>query len=180
VTCNGSDPDNDPLTYSYTATGGQITGTGSSVQFDSTGARPGTYTVTANVNDGAEAPQMLPATVEVKEPPQVKQLEAKLALHSIYFPTAMPTVAKPMGGLLPSQAATLDALASDFKQYLNYRQAAHPDPGRARRHSRRQGLQHQTLGAPRRTHQKLFGRTRRPRGSSRNPRVRLRKEHDVG
>jgi outer membrane protein OmpA-like peptidoglycan-associated protein len=37
----------------------------------------------------------------------------------------MPTVAKAMGGLLPSQAATLDALASDFKQYLGYRPAAH-------------------------------------------------------
>src|SRR5260370_14511550 len=53
--------------------------------------------------------------------PQIKQLEAKLALHSIYFPTLQPTVAKPMGGLLPSQAATLDLLASDFKQYLAYR-----------------------------------------------------------
>ncbi|HUE55819.1 MAG TPA: OmpA family protein [Candidatus Udaeobacter sp.] len=125
VTCNGSDPDNDPLTYSYTATGGQITGTGSSVQFDSTGARPGIYTVNCSVNDGRGGAADASGNVEVKEPPQVKQLEAKLALHSIYFPTAMPTVAKPMGGLLPSQAATLDALASDFKQYLGYRPAAH-------------------------------------------------------
>src|SRR6266481_6988557 len=56
---------------------------------------------------------------------QIKQLEAKLALHSIYFPTLQPTVAKPMGGLLPSQAVTLDALASDFIQYLKYRPDAH-------------------------------------------------------
>jgi outer membrane protein OmpA-like peptidoglycan-associated protein len=125
VTCNGSDPDNDPLAYNYTATGGQITGTGSSVQFDSTGARPGTYTVNCTVNDGRGGTADASGNVEVKEPPQVKQLEAKLALHSIYFPTAMPTVAKPMGGLLPSQSATLDALASDFKQYLVYRPAAH-------------------------------------------------------
>jgi outer membrane protein OmpA-like peptidoglycan-associated protein len=125
VTCNGSDPDNDPLTYTYTTAGGQITGTGSSVQFDSTGARPGTYTINCNVNDGRGGSADASGNVEVKEPPQVKQLEAKLALHSIYFPTAMPTAAKPMGGLLPSQAATLDALASDFKQYLAYRSAAH-------------------------------------------------------
>jgi outer membrane protein OmpA-like peptidoglycan-associated protein len=59
--------------------------------------------------------------VEVKEPAQIKQLEAKLALHSIYFPTAQPTMANPMGGLLPSQQVTLDALASDFLQYLKYR-----------------------------------------------------------
>ncbi|PYU67657.1 MAG: hypothetical protein DMG49_18090, partial [Acidobacteria bacterium] len=38
---------------------------------------------------------------------------------------AQPTVAKPTGGLLPSQEATLDTLASDFKQYLTYRPDAH-------------------------------------------------------
>jgi len=121
VTCNGSDPDNDPLTYSYTTTGGQIVGSGSNVQFDSTGLQPGTYTVKCAVNDGRGGAADATGNLEVKEPPQIKQLEAKLALHSIYFPTLQPTVAKPMGGLQPSQAATLDALASDFLQYLKYR-----------------------------------------------------------
>jgi len=125
ITCNGSDPDNDPLTYSYTTSGGQITGSGSSVQFDSTGLAPGTYTVKCVVNDGRGGTADASGNVEVKEPPQIKQLEAKLALHSIYFPTAQPTVAKPNGGLQPSQAATLDALASDFLQYLKYRPDAH-------------------------------------------------------
>jgi outer membrane protein OmpA-like peptidoglycan-associated protein len=125
VTCNGSDPDNDPLTYSYTTTGGQIIGSGSSVQFDSTGLPPGSYTVKCTVNDGRGGTADASGNVEVKEPPQIKQLEAKLALHSIYFPTAQPTVAKPNGGLMPSQAATLDALASDFQQYLKYRPDAH-------------------------------------------------------
>jgi outer membrane protein OmpA-like peptidoglycan-associated protein len=125
VTCNGSDPDNDPLTYSYTTTGGQIVGTGSNVQFDATGLQPGSYTVKCVVNDGRGGAADASGNVEVKEPPQIKQLEAKLALHSIYFPTAQPTVAKPMGGLLPSQEVTLDALASDFKQYLKYRPDAH-------------------------------------------------------
>src|ERR1700719_4341310 len=118
VTCNGSDPDNDPLTYSYTATGGQIVGSGSNVQFDSAGLPPGAYTVKCAVNDGRGGTADASGNVEVKEPPQIKQLEAKLALHSIYFPTLQPTVAKPMGGVLPSQAVTLDALASDFIQYL--------------------------------------------------------------
>jgi outer membrane protein OmpA-like peptidoglycan-associated protein len=125
VTCNGSDPDNDPLTYSYTTTGGQITGTGSNVQFDSTGLQPGSYTVKCTVNDGRGGTADASGNIEVKEPPQVKQLEAKLALHSVYFPTAQPTEAKPNGGLLASQAATLDTLASDYKQYLTYRPAAH-------------------------------------------------------
>ena len=125
VTCNGSDPDNDPLTYSYTTTGGQIVGSGSNVQFDSTGIPPGTYTVKCAVNDGRGGTADASGKLEVKEPPQIKQLEAKLALHSIYFPTAQPTVAKPTGGLLPSQEVTLDTLASDFKQYLTYRPDAH-------------------------------------------------------
>jgi outer membrane protein OmpA-like peptidoglycan-associated protein len=125
VTCNGTDPDNDPLTYSYTTTGGQIAGSGSNVQFDSTGAQPGNYTVKCAVNDGRGGMADASGNVEVKEPPQIKQLEAKLALHSIYFPTALPTVAKPAGGLQPSQAATLDSLASDFLQYLKYRPDAH-------------------------------------------------------
>src|SRR5258705_6178104 len=125
VTCNGSDPDNDPLTYSYTTTGGQIVGSGASVQFDSNGLQPGSYTVNCSVKDGRGASADASGKVEVKEPPQIKQLEARLALHSIYFPTAQPTVAKPNDGLAPSQAATLDTLAADFLQYLKYRPDAH-------------------------------------------------------
>jgi outer membrane protein OmpA-like peptidoglycan-associated protein len=121
VTCNGSDPDNDPLTYSYTTTGGQIVGSGSNVQFDTAGLKPGTYTVKCAVNDGRGGTADASANVEVKEPPQIKQLEAKLALHSIYFPTAQPTVAKSTGGLLASQEVTLDELATNYKQYLTFK-----------------------------------------------------------
>ena len=125
VHVTASDPDNDPLTYSYTSTGGKIVGSGSNVQFDSTGLQPGSYSVKCTVNDGRGASADASGNVDVKEPPQIKQLEAKLALHSIYFPTAQPTVAKPSGGLAASQAATLDALASDFQQYLKYKPDAH-------------------------------------------------------
>jgi len=125
VTCNGADPDNDPLTYSYTTSGGQISGSGSHVQFDSTGLAPGSYSVKCTVNDGRGGTADASGTVEVKEPPQIKQLEEKLALHSIYFPTAQPTAAKPMGGLMDSQAAMMDTLATDYKQYLTYRPEAH-------------------------------------------------------
>jgi outer membrane protein OmpA-like peptidoglycan-associated protein len=125
ITCTGSDPDGDPLTYSYSASGGQVTGTGSNATFDATGLQPGTYTVKCTVDDGRGGTADASGNVEVKEPPQVHQLELKLALHSIYFPTAQPTVAKPTGGLLASQAVTLDALAADFKQYLTYRPDAH-------------------------------------------------------
>src|SRR5580704_10377333 len=125
ITCTGADPDGDPLTYSYSASGGQVTGTGANASFDATGLQPGTYTVKCTVNDGRGGTADASGTVEVKEPPQVHQLEVKLALHSIYFPTALPTVAKPDGGLEASQAATLDSLASDFLQYLKYRPDAH-------------------------------------------------------
>jgi outer membrane protein OmpA-like peptidoglycan-associated protein len=57
--------------------------------------------------------------------PEIKRLEAKLALHSIYFQTARPTVEHPDGGLLDSQADILSALAADFKNYLKYMPDAH-------------------------------------------------------
>jgi outer membrane protein OmpA-like peptidoglycan-associated protein len=125
ITCTGNDPDGDPLTYSYSASGGQVTGTGSNATFDATGLAAGTYTVKCTVDDGRGGTADASGNVEVQEPPQVHQLEVKLALHSIYFPTAQPTVAKPNGGLMASQAVTLDTLAADFKQYLTYRPNAH-------------------------------------------------------
>jgi outer membrane protein OmpA-like peptidoglycan-associated protein len=125
IISTASDPDNDPLTYSYTATGGQITGSVAQVQFDGTGLQPGSYTVKCMVSDGRGGNADASTTIEVKEPPQIKQLEVKLALHSIYFPTALPAVAKPDGGLLVSQQKTLTTLASDFKQYRAYKPEAH-------------------------------------------------------
>jgi OmpA family len=57
--------------------------------------------------------------------PEIVQLEARLALHSIYFPTAMPPVANPNGGLVASQRQTLVTLAADFKKYLQSKPDAH-------------------------------------------------------
>jgi outer membrane protein OmpA-like peptidoglycan-associated protein len=114
VTTDASDPDNDPLTYSYTTSGGKVTGSGKSVQFDSTGVAPGTYTVNCLVSDGRGGEAKANTTIKVTQ----SAIEKRLALHSIYFQTARPTEADPNGGLLDSQAATLNALATDFKQYL--------------------------------------------------------------
>jgi hypothetical protein len=55
----------------------------------------------------------------------MKRLEARLALHSVFFPTAQPRIEKPDGGLLPSQEGTLTTLATDFKQYLALKPDAH-------------------------------------------------------
>ena len=125
IISKASDPDNDPLTYSYAATGGQISGDGPTAQFDSTGLTPGSYSITCTADDGRGGRTSAPTAVTVQEHPEIKQLEARLSLHDIYFPTAQPTVARPNGGLLPSQIKTLDALVSDFTKYLNYKPDAH-------------------------------------------------------
>jgi outer membrane protein OmpA-like peptidoglycan-associated protein len=52
IRANASDPEGDTLTYTWTSTGGKITGTDSTATFDATGVAPGKYTVTATVSDG--------------------------------------------------------------------------------------------------------------------------------
>ena len=51
-------------------------------------------------------------------------LETKLTLNSIYYPTNLPTVAEPNGGLVASQQARLDEIVSNFKDYLTVRPEA--------------------------------------------------------
>jgi len=46
------DPEGDILTYNYTVSAGRIVGTGANVSWDLAGVPPGTYTVTAGVDDG--------------------------------------------------------------------------------------------------------------------------------
>lgn len=45
-------PQNDVLTYNYTVTAGRIVGKGAKIVWDLTGVKPGTYTITAGVDDG--------------------------------------------------------------------------------------------------------------------------------
>ncbi len=125
VTTTASDPDNDPLTYTYTTSGGKITGSGASVQFDSKGAAPGSYTITCSVSDGRGGEDHANTQVTVQPNQQQVQLEQRLSLHSVYFQTAQPTEANPSGGLLSSQEATLSTLAQDFKKYLEFKPDAH-------------------------------------------------------
>jgi len=47
-----SDADGDVLVYSWSVTGGKITGDGRNVTWDLTGAQPGTYTASVQVTDG--------------------------------------------------------------------------------------------------------------------------------
>lgn len=67
VTTTAVDPENDVLTYNYKVTGGQIRGNGAKVIWDLNGVAPGTYTITAGVDDGAGiVGKTITATVIVK------------------------------------------------------------------------------------------------------------------
>lgn len=130
ITCACTSPDNLPVTVSgWTASDGTVSANGSTAAVNTSGAAPGTITVTATCSDprGLNAKAM--AEVMVENPPPVsaefQQLEARLVLHSIYFPTARPTVQNPDGGLLSSQQQTLILLAEDFKKYLETKPDAH-------------------------------------------------------
>jgi len=134
ITCTGMSPQNRPLTYSYSTNAGTVEGTGTTATYNSTGASPGPVSITGNVADdkGHTASSSAMVTVEAPPPPpppapspEQVRLEARLALHSVFFPTAQPTAARPEGGLLESQQTTLTTLATDFKNYLTMKPDAH-------------------------------------------------------
>jgi outer membrane protein OmpA-like peptidoglycan-associated protein len=132
ITAAGLSPQNRPLTYSYSATAGTVEGNGASATFSSTGAPTGTAGITCNVSDDKGQTATANASVVIMAPylapaesPEVKQLETRLALHSVFFQTDQPRIEKPNGGLLASQEGTLTTLASDFKKYLVFKPDAH-------------------------------------------------------
>lgn len=77
ITTNASDPDGDPLTYTWSTNGGQIVGSGAAVDLDTSGAAPGNYTVTVRVDDGRGGAADCTSTIEVKAvppPPQASKI----------------------------------------------------------------------------------------------------------
>jgi len=68
IVSTASDPDGDPLTYSYTATAGQISGNGPAAQFDSTGLAAGNYSITCTADDGRGGRTSAPTAVDVQQP----------------------------------------------------------------------------------------------------------------
>jgi outer membrane protein OmpA-like peptidoglycan-associated protein len=134
INSSASSPDGRRLTYNYTASVGEIAGNGDTATLNTRDAQPGRITVTCNANDDRNPPLTASSTtsVSVEAPPpppapapEIKQLEARLALHSIYFQTARPTAENPAGGLLDSQADILETLAKDYRNYLKYKPEAH-------------------------------------------------------
>jgi outer membrane protein OmpA-like peptidoglycan-associated protein/opacity protein-like surface antigen len=134
IRSSASSPDARRLSYSYGASAGNISGEDATATLDSQGAQPGPITVTCNVSDDRNLTASSTTVVNVEAPPpppppapapRIKELETKLALHSIYFATAQPIASKPKGGLLPSQEQILLTMAQDFEEYLKYKPEAH-------------------------------------------------------
>jgi hypothetical protein len=132
LSANCTSPDGVPVTVSsWTSNGGTVTGTGSSATLSTADAKPGSITVSATCTDSRGLTGQASTQVMVENPPppppnpEIVELESRLALHSIYFPTAMPPVKTPNAGLLASQRKTLLDLATDFKKYLRSKPEAH-------------------------------------------------------
>ena len=135
IRSSASSPDNRSLTYSYSASAGNVSSTASTAMLNTSGAQPGSIRVTCNVSDDRNLTASSTTMVNVEAPPppppppapapEIKILESKLALHSIYFPTGRPTASNPGGGLVDSQAEILKMLAEDFENYLKYVPEAH-------------------------------------------------------
>jgi outer membrane protein OmpA-like peptidoglycan-associated protein len=132
LTASCSSPDNVAVSVAnWTSSTGTVSGSGSSASFSTTGLPAGPVTVTATCTDsrGLTAQASTQFMVENPPPPPVNpemvRLEARLALHSIYFVVDFPKIANPKGGLLPSQQKTLVSLATDFKKYLEIKPDAH-------------------------------------------------------
>ena len=132
LSANCTSPDGVAVSVaSWTASGGTVSGSGSSATLNTTGASPGSITVGATCTDtrGLTAQASTEVMIENPPPPPVNpdivRLEARLSLHSVYFVTDYPKIANPKGGLLPSQQKTLISLATDFKEYLQSKPDAH-------------------------------------------------------
>jgi hypothetical protein len=75
VTCDASDPDGDNLSYEWTTTGGNLSGTGAAVNWTAP-QEVGTYNITIVVKDGygGEDTRFVPLSVALNPPPTIEKL----------------------------------------------------------------------------------------------------------
>jgi hypothetical protein len=66
LSATATDPDGDTLLYTYSTTGGRVSGDGPNATLDLTGVAPGTYTVTVEVDDGCGCIAFSNTTVTVE------------------------------------------------------------------------------------------------------------------
>ena len=67
LTANATDQDNDQLLYTWSVTGGRLTGEGRTVTWDLSGVANGSYTASVEVNDGNQHTATSSATVTVAD-----------------------------------------------------------------------------------------------------------------
>ncbi len=112
ITSVGMSPQNRPLTYSYTATAGTVTGTGTTAEYSSAGAPTGAVGITCNVSDDKEHTVSSNTTLTILAPPPPPPAPKTQALCSISFANDKK---RPMR--VDNEAkACLDQVALDLKQ----------------------------------------------------------------
>jgi hypothetical protein len=111
ITAVGVSPQNRPLTYSYTATAGTVTGTGTTAEYSSAGAPTGSVGITCNVSDDKGHTESSQTSLTITAP-YVPPAPKTQALCSISFST---DTRRPLR--VDNEAkACLDQVALDLKQ----------------------------------------------------------------
>jgi outer membrane protein OmpA-like peptidoglycan-associated protein len=135
VTASGMSPQNRPLTYSYSATSGSISGNTSTAMLSTTSSTSGTITVTCNVVDdkGQTASSTTSVSVMMPPPPPPPPMPQTSALCSISFdrdarrPTRVDNEAK----------ACLDEIALNLQRSTDAKVAVVGDAASGERESHR-------------------------------------------
>jgi outer membrane protein OmpA-like peptidoglycan-associated protein len=85
ITAQGVSPQNRPLTYTFSSSAGQISGSGNSATLNTAGAPAGTITVTCNVQDDKGQTATSTTSVNVEQPPPPPPAPKTKTLCSINF-----------------------------------------------------------------------------------------------
>jgi len=125
LAANATDPDGDTLLYTWSTTGGRITGDGANVTWDLSGVQPGTYTASVEVDDGCGCIAFSSTTVTVE------RCECEAIPTPMPTPEAIPTPEATPEALRPTQFDTYGRIArNDEKARLdNFAIQLQNDPG---------------------------------------------------
>lgn len=126
LSANAADPDGDTLLYTWSTTGGRITGDGGNVEWDLSGVQPGTYTASVEVDDGCGCIAFSSTTVTVERCDCIA-----VPTPTPFIPTPTPTPDIPLPAPTPNQFDTYGKIArNDEKARLdNFAVALQNDPG---------------------------------------------------
>jgi hypothetical protein len=107
LTANATDPDGDTLLYTWTTTGGRVTGDGPNVTWDLSGVAAGTYTANVEVDDGCGCISYSSTTVTVDR------------CDCVAVPTPVPTPAPIVETPTPAPTPPPPAQPTRFDTYGN-------------------------------------------------------------